>query len=52
MWSYEEFISDRHDNEPSIAESGDGHDSFPVEGTRDARDDGDCEEGREGARAD
>ena len=47
MWSYEEFISDRHNDEPLIAESSEGHCGLPVEGAADARDDGECEEGRE-----
>lgn len=48
MWSYEEFISDRHDDEPLIAELGGGHRGLPVEGAIDARDDGESEEGPEG----
>jgi len=46
MWSYEEFISDRDDDEPLIAESGDGG-TRPVDGTTNAGAEGECEEGRE-----
>ena len=46
MWSYEEFISDRHSDEPSINDSADGLGSFPVRVPAEAKHDEDCVEGR------
>jgi len=49
MWSYEEFIGDRHSDEGSTSESADGSGRLPIAGTADEKDDGSHAKGAPGS---